>query len=268
MSLENQIKLYLERIKRGAIPTGFIDLDNVLSGGFARGGLYCIAASPGMGKTSFALNIAVNISGHEKTPALFVSGEFKVDLFLGKIMAMSTGVPVCELSKGAFNPDVWQIIDDESKKIAALPLDFAEIFGTHINRILNDFSGGVLILDPIESMACPDSILTLLKSWAIKTNSVVIFTKNLSESLEYRQNRRPLMQDLIDTGWAIHTACDGVMFLYRDAVYRPTTKDKNTAEVIVARHRHGPACAVMLHFEQNIAKFSSLSFEPGKGVRV
>lgn len=245
--------LFDQIIKTGEsqfIPSGFPQLDSILGGGFIRGGLYIIGARPAVGKTTFALNLAERIKGN----VLFVSLEMSPEAITAKQFSRLIGVSVSDILKGSGGDELWQKLAAASARISAS--------GIYLNRrydltpgqlqmlaqsvpdlqaIVVDYLGLLLPNTPTASTYERISAISReLKRIALQTKVPVVCLSQLSRGVEGREDKRPRLSDLRDSG-AIEQDADAVMFLYRDDYYKPEldTGGSSVVELTVAKNRHG-----------------------------
>jgi len=240
-------------LKSGAnqfVSSGYPSLDKILGGGFIRGGLYIIGARPAVGKTTFALNLADGIAGN----VLFISLEMSPEAITAKQFSKLTGVPTANILTGAGGDELWQKLGVASVAV--------EKSGVHINRrydinpgqlqllaqsvpdlraIVVDYLGLILPNTPTASTYERISAISReLKRIALQLKVPVICLSQLSRGVESREDKRPRLADLRDSG-AIEQDADAVMFLYREDYYHPNISDggPSVVELSVAKNRHG-----------------------------
>lgn len=232
------------------ISSGFQRLDRILGGGFIRGGLYILGARPAVGKSTFAINLADNISGN----VLFVSLEMTPEQITAKRISRRIGTSSSSLLSGQLSDQAWQRValassdisecgfylnsryDLTVQKIALLAQTVPEL-----RAVFVDYLG--LIKPATRSLSTYENISAIsreLKEMANSLNVPVICLCQLSRQVESRQNKRPMLSDLRDSG-AIEQDADGVLFLYRDDYYSGGSADgkPSSVELTVAKNRHG-----------------------------
>lgn len=256
------------------LSTGLIDLDVILSG-LQPSALNVLGARPAMGKTALALNIALHAATTAGTPTLIFSLEMG-QLELTQRMLSSEGRISSERLK---NGSLWE--DDWDKILRAAP----KIMGAQLwvddnpNLTMNDIraksrrvkakvgSLGLIVVDYLQLMSGTDSgnrqeeiskISRGLKILARELECPVLALSQLSRSLEQRNDKRPMLADLRESG-AIEQDADVVMFLYRDEMYNPESDDKGTAELIIAKHRNGSTGTVKLAYFGPYTRFASMA---------
>lgn len=232
------------------ISTGFPKLDGILGGGFIRGGLYILGARPAVGKSTFALNLADGIAGN----LLFVSLEMSPEQILAKRVSRLTGYTASKLLSGQLPDKAWEAVAMATTSIdksgvyinSRYDLTVQEIHllaqaVPELRAIIVDYLG--LIQPATRSASTYENISAIsreLKRMAISLNVPVICLCQLSRQVESRQNKRPMLSDLRDSG-AIEQDADGVLFLYRDDYYAggPADGQPSAVELSVAKNRHG-----------------------------
>lgn len=254
------------------IPTGFIDLDYMLSG-LQNSALIIIAARPAMGKTSFALNVAQHIALKEhKTVALFTLEMSKVE-YTKKLLSLESTIDFSKIRTGQLNDTEWgelfeagndigmsHIIIDDTPAISIPELrskcrkykqenDLACVFIDYLGLM----SYGRKSESRQQEIA---EISRSLKALARELDIPVVALQQLNRSPELRDDKRPMLSDLRDSG-AIEQDADVVMFIYRDDYYNKDTDRKNVSEIIIAKQRSGPVGTVELAWIPRLAKFAN-----------
>lgn len=273
---------YLDRIEelnaRGeeiiGVPTGYLDIDRLL-GGLNKSDLLIVAARPGMGKTSLQLGMALHAGlRHGKRIAIFnleMSGEQLVQ----RMVAAETRIDSQRLRRGQLQEQEWpifleaigrlsetKIFIDDTPSITPLQLR------TKCRRLYAEHGLDLIMLDYLQLMQAErtsnnrvqeiSEISRSLKGLARELDVPVVTASQLSRAVESRQDKRPQLSDLRDSG-SIEQDADVVMFIYRDEYYNPETTDRpNIAEVSVAKHRNGPTGVVDLYWHGKLASFRNL----------
>jgi len=254
------------------VPTGFIDLDNLL-GGLQPSDLLIVAGRPGMGKTGFALSIAKNAAQlHKKHVAIF-SLEMANEQLVQRLIAQETGIDSQRLRTGKLEEEEWsvfthaievmsdtQIFLDDTPGITPLQLR------TKCRRLHLEFGLDLVIVDYLQLMSSDNRtenrvqevsfISRQMKILARELNVPVLAAAQLSRAVEQRADKRPVLSDLRESG-SLEQDADIVMFIYRPEMYEDDPAKQNVAEVIVAKHRNGPIGNVQLIFRKNLAKFEN-----------
>ncbi|MGB9638024.1 MAG: replicative DNA helicase [bacterium] len=253
------------------IPTGFEAIDKMTSG-LQPGDLIIIAARPSMGKTAFALNIAHNISTKYKLPVLIFSIEMSKEQIAQRILSLESNIPLAKIRSGALSVNDMDKLAETISFLSEQPLfidDTPNITTIDIRskarklKIEKKVLGAIIIdyLQLIKGDSEYDSrvqelsqISRSLKALAKELNVPVIALSQLSREVEKRNDKRPMLSDLRESG-AIEQEADLVMFLYREDYYNKDTKKTNLTEVIIAKQRNGPTGSILLYFGKDILKF-------------
>ncbi len=270
-------KLSNEEGKARGVPTGFFDLDNILSG-LQNSDLIILAARPSMGKSGFASNIAKNVALNNNTPVGIFSLEMSVDQIVDRLIADISGINLWKLRTGNLkkqgeNNDFTKIRESfENLANAPIYIDDASSFNvmqmrTMARRLQAEKGLGLIIIDYLQLMQprsqSPSMVQQMteisreLKSLAKELNVPVLALSQLSRAVEQRTPQVPRLSDLRETG-ALEQDADVVMFIYREDYYRQDTSRKNVADIIVAKHRNGPIGKIELYFDENTASFKNL----------
>lgn len=257
------------------IPCGFYDLD-ALTQGFQRSDLIITAGRPSMGKTSFVLNIARNIAAYQKLPIAVFSLEMSKEQLVYRLLASESRIESGRLRAGRISPHEWEALGSGIDFLSRLPIfidDTPNLAVTELRskaRRLQAENGGVLgmvLIDYLQLMEGSGSdnrvqelsrITRSLKSLARELSAPVIALSQLSRGVESRNNKRPMMSDLRESG-SIEQDADLIMMLYREEYYDPDTPDRGLAEVIISKHRNGPIGTVKLLFDPQFTQFRNLA---------
>ncbi|MGB9661612.1 MAG: replicative DNA helicase [Moorellaceae bacterium] len=272
---------HLERIAahKGEVtglPT-FHDLDRLLSG-LQPSDLIICAARPGMGKTSFCLNIAQNVALQKKVPVAIFSLEMSRDQVVQRMLAAEAMVEQHRLRTGFLKEDDWARLVNAASLLAEAPIyidDTPAITALEVRakarRLQAECGLGLVVIDYLQLMQAHRRvdnrqqeialISRALKALARELNVPVLVLSQLNRGVEQRQDKRPVMADLLESG-AIEADADVIIFLYRPQYYDPDTDKKGIAEVIVAKHRNGPVGTVEMAFLPEFTKFVDLAPEP------
>ncbi len=252
------------------VPSGFRDLDALL-GGFQRQALLIFAGRPGMGKTSFLLSAAVNAARIGQSVAIFTM-EMGAEEIVQRMIAMETGINSEKLRRGDLNPGEYNRFVEAAGRISHFPIYIDDTPGlnpiqlrTKARRLQHEFGLDLVIVDYLQLMnggaAFQNNrvqeigyISRSLKELARELNVPVFSAAQLSRAVESRQDKRPQLSDLRESG-SIEQDADVVMFLYRDVVYNQATEFPNQADVIVAKHRNGRTDTISLYFDGSLTKF-------------
>ena len=270
-----------DKEKYQGIPTGFRFLDDKL-GKMGRSDLVILAARPGMGKTSFALNIATNIAGSQKLPVAIFSLEMSNEQLTERILSSQAGISSNSLRTGDIQISEWDIITNAIGQIADYPIYLDDTPNITVSdmkakiRRLNQNpetpNVGVVVVDYIQLMSTGkrsdnrvqeiSEITRNLKIMAKELDVPIIALSQLSRSAEKGSGRdgRPQLSDLRDSG-SIEQDADVVLFLYRDAYYNKSEDaDQTLAECIIAKNRHGESGTIPLSWDGAHTRFYDVDF--------
>lgn len=254
------------------IPTGLTDLD-LKMGGLQRSDMIVLAGRPGMGKTSLALNIALQAAQrHQKRIAIFSLEMSKVQL-AQRLVASLSGIDSQRLRLGNIKDTEWPAYLEATNLLSKLPIfldDTPAISAFELRarsrRLYAEHGIDLLIVDYIQLMRGEKQenrqqevsyISRSLKALARELNIPVLALSQLSRKCEERQNKRPIPSDLRDSG-SIEQDADSVIFLYRDEVYNKETEFPDIAEIILNKQRLGPTGAFSVYFKKHLAQFLDL----------
>ncbi|MBE7534317.1 MAG: replicative DNA helicase [Anaerolineales bacterium] len=254
------------------VPTGFVDLDKMLTG-LQPSDLLIIAGRPGQGKTGFLLSVAKNAGlTHKKHVAIF-SLEMSNEQVVQRLIAQETGIDSQRLRTGKLQENEWPLFThsievfgdthiylDDTPAITPLQLR------TKCRRLHLEFGLDLIIVDYLQLMSGDTRndnrvqevsyISRNLKVLARELNVPVLAAAQLSRAVEQRSDKRPVLSDLRESG-SLEQDADIVMFIYRPDQYEKDTAKQNIAEIIVAKHRNGPVGSVELIFRGALAKFEN-----------
>lgn len=257
--------------------TGFKDLDNKLLG-IQKGDLIVVAGRPSMGKTSLAMNIAENVLLNDESDGavLIFSLEMPRTALTTRLLSSMTKINQQNVRSGMLKDDEMKAIFQQSEKLKNMPLwiDDSSLLtpmelrakARRLARTENGLS--LIVVDYLQLMQLPMSaenrvnqiseISRSLKSLAKELNVPVIALSQLNRAVEKRDNKRPIMADLRDSG-AIEQDADVILFIYRDEVYHEDSNDGNKAEIIIGKQRNGPIGKVNLTFLKEFTRFENFS---------
>jgi replicative DNA helicase len=252
------------------IPTGFSQLDLMLSGGLRRGELTIIAGRPSMGKSTIATQIAVNVASRGKK-ALTFPIEMSADSLAVRIIASESNIEPAVLRNCKYNTDWNQVrknlsklkgsdlwIDDDSAITTQKAIATAKNLAARLKGM------DLIILDYVQRLSdIPNenrnnylgAVTKRFASLARQLDCPVVLVSQLSRKTESRSESRPAMADLRDSG-EIEQDADVIMLLYREHYYNKSA-DPNKAEVIIAKQRNGPTDTVPLHWDATRLRFST-----------
>ena len=273
-----------DRDKFAGIPTGFNYLDTVLTG-LGRSDLIILAARPGMGKTSFALNIATNVARQQKVPTIIFSLEMTCEQLTDRILSSTANIDSQAFRTGRLNNSDWNDFAQATSLLYNAPIYMDDSSGISVPEIKAKIRTinqdpkkekiGLVIIDYLQLMQSAkrtesrvqeiSDITRNLKIMAKELNVPVIALSQLSRAAEKttgRSDHRPQLSDLRDSG-SIEQDADVVLFLYRAAYYNSqngedSQANENEAECIVAKNRHGETSVVRLGWDGAHTRFSNL----------
>lgn len=274
-SYQTLVENSLNRGGLTGIATGFDEL-NKRTGGFHGGELILIAGRPGMGKSSFAVNIAEHVSINDKRTVAIFNLEMPKEQIVNRIICSQASVNTGKLRNGEINSDDWEKIGEVVNRVASAPLyidDTASVTVSQIRakcrRLKQTKQLALIIIDYLQLMQSsgrPESrqqeiseISRSLKILSKELDVPVIALSQLSRASESRSDKRPMLSDLRESG-AIEQDADMVMFLYRDDYYNKDSEEKNIAECIVAKHRNGETGMFKLGWKGEFTRFSNLEY--------
>ncbi len=257
-------------------PTGFSGLDRVLVG-MGNSDLVLVGARPGMGKTSFALNIATNVAQSTRKKVCVFSLEMSAEQLVSRILSSEALVDSHELRSGKLSNDSWEKIADASSRLASCDIlidDTSGISVTDMKAKLRRVDNlGLVIIDYLQLMQSDRKIENRVNEVAEISRSLKIMAKELmvpiiccaqlSRGPESRTDKKPMLSDLRDSG-AIEQDADVVMFLYRNEYYKTDAtpgenNSANIAEVIIAKNRHGSTGTVKMGWIGQYTKFRTIA---------
>ena len=273
----------LEKIEQAAktndtvtgIPTGFIDLDYRTSG-FQPSDFILIAARPSMGKTAFVLNVVEHVAVKKQYPCMVFSLEMSKEQLVNRMLSMESNVDSQKLRTGSLTDADWDAVIEGVGTIGNSKLLIDDTPGISImelrskcRKVKLEFGLSLVIIDYLQLMSGSgksgdnrqqeiSEISRSLKALARELNAPVIALSQLSRACETRQDHRPMLSDLRESG-AIEQDADVVMFLYRDDYYNNDTDTPNIAEVIIAKQRNGPIGTIQLMWRPELTKFANLA---------
>ncbi|WP_313755883.1 replicative DNA helicase [Tissierella sp.] len=258
------------------LTTGFIDLDNKLSG-LQKSDLILLAARPSMGKTAISVNIVTNAALKANAKVAVFSLEMSKEQLVQRMISATAHVDLQKIISGRLSEEEWiQVIN------AMGPLSQAEIFiddtagislmemKAKCRRLKIEKGLDLVMIDYLQLMQLDgrqesrqqeiSAISRGLKALAKEMECPVIALSQLSRAPELRTDHRPILSDLRESG-AIEQDADVVLFLYRDEYYHEDSEKKNIGEVIIAKHRNGPTGSLELVFKKEFTKFVNMARE-------
>lgn len=256
------------------IPTGFTELDR-MTAGFQRNDLIIVAARPSVGKTAFALNIAQNVATKTDESVAIFSLEMGAEQLVMRMLCAEGNINAQNLRTGNLTEEDWGKLTMAMGSLSNSGIYIDDTPGIRVSEIrakcrrLKQESGlGMILIDYLQliqgSGRSKDNrqqevseISRELKSIARELQVPVIALSQLSRGVEQRQDKRPMMSDIRESG-SIEQDADIVAFLYRDDYYDKETENKNIIEIIIAKQRNGPVGTVSLAFVKEYNKFVNL----------
>ena len=267
-------KLYNQKEPITGIPTGFADLD-YKTAGLHDSDLILVAARPAMGKSAFALNIATNAAINAKKPVIIFNLEMSKSQLVNRMLCSEAMVDSNKVRTGKIDEEDWIKLATALGPLSEAPIYIDDTPGISIaeirakcRKLKLEKNIGLIVIDYLQLIQGSgkrnasreqeiSEISRSLKILAKELDVPVIALSQLSRAAEARQDHRPMLSDLRESG-AIEQDADIVMFLYRDDYYNPDSEKKNIAEVILAKHRAGSTGTVELLWMGNYTKFANL----------
>jgi replicative DNA helicase len=258
-------------------PTGYLDLDHLLSG-LQPSSLVVVGARPAMGKTSFALGMIAHaaLEATNPSPVLFFSLEMSNLELSQRLLCAEARVDSTRVRNGQLQSDDWQKISRAMGRLAEAPiwiddnpnLTIMEI-RAKARRLKSQIGSlGMIVIDYLQLMSGRSSaenrqvevseLSRGLKILARELETPVVALSQLSRGLEMRADKRPMLADLRESG-SIEQDSDVVMFIFREEIYDPKPENAGQAEIIVAKHRSGPTGVVQLAFLPQYTRFANMA---------
>ncbi|CAH0238141.1 replicative DNA helicase [Priestia sp. YIM B13446] len=256
------------------IPTGFSDLDR-MTAGFQRNDLIIVAARPSVGKTAFALNIAQNVATKTDENVAIFSLEMGAQQLVMRMLCAEGNIDAQRLRTGSLTADDWGKLTMAMGSLSNAGIYIDDTPGIRVGEIrskcrrLKQEGGlGMILIDYLQLIQGNgrsgenrqqevSEISRALKSLARELEVPVIALSQLSRGVEQRQDKRPMMSDIRESG-SIEQDADIVAFLYREDYYEKDTENQNIIEIIIAKQRNGPVGTVQLAFVKEYNKFVNL----------
>ncbi|QTH46922.1 replicative DNA helicase [Cohnella sp. LGH] len=256
------------------IPSGFVDLDR-MTAGFQPNDLIIVAARPSVGKTAFALNVAQNVAVRASETVAIFSLEMSAAQLVQRIICAESNVDAQRMRTGHLEGDDWEKLSMAIGALSEAQIYIDDTPGITVSdirakcrRLKKEKGLGMILIDYLQLIQGRgkagenrqqevSEISRTLKQIARELEVPVIALSQLSRGVEQRQDKRPMMSDLRESG-SIEQDADIVAFLYRDDYYDKESEKKNIIEIIIAKQRNGPVGTVELVFLKNFNKFVSL----------
>ena len=280
-------KLASNKGKISGIPTGFYDLDN-LTDGFHENELIIIAARPAMGKTALALNIATNVALKSKKSVIIFTLEMRAEQLVTRMISSLGQVEAKKLQNGSLNSNDWQRVNEAMSQLSDTNIYIDDSPGVTIGDIKaksrriasSDENVGIILIDYLTLIGSigrysgnrqqeVSEISRALKTLALELKIPVVTLAQLSRTPELRENKRPVLSDLRESG-SIEQDADLVAFIYRDDYYNEASKiDDNMSktEIIIRKNRNGRIGTAELLFKKNTLSFMNYKNEEKKEVK-
>jgi replicative DNA helicase len=271
-------KLHYKKGELTGIPTGYTDLDRMTSG-LQPSDLIIIAARPSMGKTAFALNLAQNVAIRSKLPVAIFNLEMSAPQLVMRMLAAEGNIDAQAFRTGNLTEEDWEKLTMAISTLSEAPIFIDDTPGvtvfdirSKLRRLQAEHGLGLVLIDYLQLISGRggesrqqeiSEISRSLKLMARELNVPVIALSQLSRAVEQRQDKRPMLSDLRESG-SIEQDADVVAFLYRDDYYNEDSEKKNILEVIIGKQRNGPVGKVELLFLKNYNKFLSLDLRHGE----
>lgn len=274
-SFERIDELHREKGALRGVRSGFQRLDDLLSG-FQPSDLILLAARPSIGKTSFALSIAENVSVHDKVPVGIFSLEMSRDQLVDRMLSSVSGVDGWKLRTGNLTEEDFPKIGTAMGMLSEAPLFIDDTPLLNImdlrakaRRLQMEHGLSMIIIDYLQllqgraSSKDPNRVQEVseisrsLKGLARELNVPILALSQLSRAVESRPDKRPMLSDLRESG-SLEQDADVVMFLYREDYYDQDTEKKNIVDVLVRKHRNGPIGQIELFFVKEQTRFRSI----------
>ena len=267
-----------EKVKQpgqlSGIPSGFVGLDSYTDG-FQKSELIIIAGRPSVGKTSFGLNIGLNVLKKTRLPVIFFSLEMSAQQLMYRLLSMETCLDQMKLKTGLLNKEDWKKIDLVMRILGKIPIhlhDTPNLSSADVRKVLKNFANtypqiGLVVIDYLQLMQEPSSkninrsqeislITRELKNIAREFNVPIIALSQLSRTIDGRIDPKPMLSDLRDSG-SIEQDADLVLMLYKNKQKSVSNLTPGSAiiDVSIAKQRNGPIGDTQLLFNQYLTKF-------------
>jgi len=266
-------ELHREKGKLRGLPTGYVDLDNML-GGLQKSDLVVLAARPSMGKTSLALDIMRHIAVNAKVPVGIFSLEMSRDQLVDRLLSSQSEVNLWKIRTGHLNDTDFEQIGQAMGELSEAPIFIDDAAGSNImevrtkaRRLHAEHGVGLIVVDYLQLMEGRNQenrvqevseISRALKLLARELNVPVLALSQLSRGVESRPDKVPQLADLRESG-SIEQDADVVMFIYREEMYKgKDSKRPHIAEIHIKKHRNGPTGAIDLYFDADKTSFKNL----------
>ena len=265
-------RLFHMRGERTGLTAGFRDID-AMTTGFQAGNFVIVAARPGMGKTSFALNMAVAAAREADAPCAFFSLEMSNDELVQRLVCSEAKLSMHDMRRGNIKQHQWEDISRAMGALNDLPIFLDDTGGLSVSEVrsrcrrLKSTTGLAAVFIDYLQLLRPgvlsrnanrneelSEICRTLKVTAKDLGVPIIALAQLNRGVEQRNDKRPMLSDLRDSG-SLEQETDLVAFLYRDGYYNPEGPEPDVTEFIIAKHRNGPTGTVRLRFQKEYTLF-------------
>ena len=253
------------------VPTGFRDLDNITLG-LQRGDLIVLGGRVAMGKTALALSIARNIAGNNANSVLYFSLEMSTEQLVNRIMTMQSHVETEHIKSAQLSDKEWESLIESANSISNTKMIIDDTPGNNVDAIrescmecMGDGGIDLVVIDYLQLITGGreyssrqeeiTEITRKLKALAKEINAPVVVLSQLSRCIEQRDNHRPLLEDLRESG-AVGQDADVVMLIYRDNYYHKDSEYGNLTEVSIAKQRNGKCGTVYLDWNPRFCEFN------------
>ncbi len=254
------------------VPTGFIDLD-YMTAGLQKSNLILLAARPSMGKTALALNIAENVALRDNSSVVIFSLEMSREELVTRMLSSETGIKSEYLRNGNLKDSDWDAIMQGAGVISRSALIIENTPAVSVSELRSkcrkykaEKDLKLVIIDYLQLMTVGrnvesrqneiSEISRSLKAIARELDVPIVALSQLNRGVEAREDKRPMLSDLRDSG-AIEQDADVVMFIYRDDYYNKDSPDKGVSEIIIAKQRNGPVGTVKLTWHPQYTRFQN-----------
>ena len=256
--------------KLPGLPTGFSQLDQYI-GGLSKSDLILLAARPGMGKTAIALNMAVNAAKRSGKTVVIFQLEMSREQLATRMLSSEALIDSKKLRMGTLDDTDWERMAGATESLQSMSILIDENSGITVPEMMAKCRRvgsklGLIVIDYLQLMHTPKQmdnrvqevaeISRSLKIMAKELNVPVLCCSQLSRGPESRQNKRPMLSDLRESG-SIEQDADIVLFIYRDDYYNDQSENRNCAELIVAKNRHGETGTVELQWMGQFTSFAA-----------
>jgi replicative DNA helicase len=272
-TIEKIDMLYQKKEAITGVPTGFIDFDRMTSG-LQRSDLIIVAGRPSMGKSAFAVSMAEYACVQKNIPVAIFSLEMSKEQLVQRMLCSQAKVDAHKVRTGFLSPAEWPMLTKAAGKLSNVPMYIDDTPAISVlelrakaRRLKAAHDIGLIIVDYLQLMQASvqsesrqqeiSEISRSLKALAREINVPLIAISQLSRAVESRQDHRPQLSDLRESG-AIEQDADVVILLMREEYYNPTEENRGIAEAIIAKQRNGPVGSVKLKFFKEFVTFANL----------